>query len=459
MPEAKRVFFRLPVEKIRNPFLRGLARVLRLPVEALVGFPTLNRIYRGVLALPAETPFERRVLEVMRITPGVAEEELAKIPKEGPVVVVANHPFGGIEGVLLLERLKTVRPDVKAMANYMRAAIPEMREDFIFVDPFAGTGSVRANLRPMKECIRWLGDGHLLIIFPAGEVAHFTWKDRRVVDPKWQVNVASIIQKSKASVTPIFFRGRNNLLFQIAGLIHPRLRTVLLPRNFANKQGKTLRFTVGSTLPPKMLEAFANDRSRLLHFLRFRVDLLAERNGGHAAGPREWVRRLAKSLPIAPISLNRMEGSTRQETIVPPVPAEELEAEIAALPPDAFLLKSGENAVYCASAAQIPRCLRGKGAASARVIGLHQQVHTARPHMQRPLFRADDLIGLQCFTGKRLLHRLLRAAFHIRKVVLPDNSAITDQKCRSAQAVHHIAAAIKFVLFLHTHCASSFGPR
>ena len=361
MPESKRSFFRLPVEKIGNPFLRGIARVMRLPVEALLGFPVLNRIYRRVLALPEETPFESRVLQVMRITPGVKPEELARIPTEGPVVVIANHPFGGIEGVLLLERLKTIRPDVKAMANYMLAAIPEMRDDFIFVDPFAGSGSVRANLRPMKECIRWLGDGHLLIIFPAGEVAHFTWAARRVTDPKWQVNVASIIQKSKASVTPVFFRGRNNLFFQIAGLIHPRLRTVLLPRNFANKQGKTLRFTVGSTLPPKMLEAFANDRQRLLHFLRFRVDLLAERNGGNPSGPREWVRRLAKSLPIAPISLNRMEGVNRQEPIIPPVPVAELAEEIASLPPEALLLKSGESAVYVARAAEIPRCLREIG--------------------------------------------------------------------------------------------------
>lgn len=358
---TRRKFFALPVDKIRNRFLRGLVRCFAPIVEWLVAFPKLNAIYRDVLSKTDDIPFETRVLQSMRITVGVTDEDLSRLPKTGPVVVVSNHPFGGIEGVILIERLKTIRPDVKAMANYLLGAIPEMKEDFIFVDPFASANSIKSNLRPMKECLLWLEAGHVLIIFPSGEVSHFDWHWWRVRDPKWQPNVASIILKSKASVVPAFFFGHNGWFFQLAGMIHPLLRTALLPREFANKCRKTLRFTVGSALPNKVFDRFQNDRQRILHFLRFRSEMLAERAGKTVKGPIQWVRSLAVSLPLGLRSSNRLDELRNQEAIIPRVPLEELESDLANLPPDCKLIASGDSEVYVAAAAQLPHVLREIG--------------------------------------------------------------------------------------------------
>jgi putative hemolysin len=106
-----------------------------------------------------------------------------RIPTSGPTIVVANHPFGAIEGMVLTELLSRVRPDVRTMANYLLGAIPELRDRLILVDPFGGEGAARSNIRPMKEAIEWLRGGGMLAMFPAGEVSSFRIGSGGITDP------------------------------------------------------------------------------------------------------------------------------------------------------------------------------------------------------------------------------------------------------------------------------------
>ena len=174
----------------------------------------------------------------MRIRVDLDEADLDNIPKTGPVIVVSNHPFGGIEGVVLLDILRRARPDFKVMANYFLDAIPEMRDDFIFVNPFGSASAAKQNIRPLLECVRWLKEGHILGVFPSGEVSSIDLKRRLVRDPPWSTTIAALARKTGATVVPMHFSGRNPAFFQLAGLVHPRLRTVLLPRMTARRRNR-----------------------------------------------------------------------------------------------------------------------------------------------------------------------------------------------------------------------------
>ena len=341
--EAPRIF-EIPVHKVRTRFLRVLVRIVKRPVESISGLRAADRIYARAWKMPKDIPFCDRVLQSVGVRTDFVDDELASVPKEGPVVVVANHPFGGIEGVILLALLRRVRPDVKAMANYLLSAITEMRDDFIFVDPFASKNSAKANLRPIKESLTWLKDGHLLIVFPSGEVSSFDRRTLRVRDPAWSASIAALVRKTNATVVPMFFPGRNSVGFNLVGFLHPSFRTSFLPRQIANKKGRTVTVRIGTPLTTKALEPFSMDDVQLIKYMRFRSYLLAERETHRT---RRFISLHPPMMPPDPI--------------IAPVPAETLTREISRLPESCKLIAAGDFAVYIAAAHQIPSCLREIG--------------------------------------------------------------------------------------------------
>lgn len=263
--------FRLPSESA-PPFRRALLRAL----EAILLFPRLNRQYALVSGLPSSLPFADRVLMSFQSSFRLPERDIARIPRRGPLVVVANHPFGGIEGVIMASLFGKIREDFRLMSNYFLEIIPEMRRHMISVDPFGGAAASRANLRPIKECIRWLRDGGALIVFPSGTVSHFHWRGLRVADPEWSPGVGGIIRRTRATALPVFFRGRNGLFFQAAGMAHPRLRTILLPREILNKQQKVFDVRAGEPIAFETLAGLGGDAAIIRH-LRERTYALAGR--------------------------------------------------------------------------------------------------------------------------------------------------------------------------------------
>jgi len=341
--EPQRIF-ELPIHKIHTKVLRGLARLLKRPIESVFGLRAMDRIYARAWKMPKEIPFSDRALQGIGVRTGFSDEELRQVPKEGPVVVVSNHPFGGVEGIILLSLVRRVRPDIKAMANYLLGAIPEMREDFIFVDPFGAKNSTKANLRPIKDSLTWLKDGHVLIVFPSGEVSSFDRHTWRVRDPAWSASIAALVRKTDATVVPMFFTGRNSIVFNLMGLLHPRFRTLMLPRQLVNKKGKTLSVRIGTPLTTKALEPFSMDDAQLIKYLRFRSYLLAERETHRS---RRFISLHPPMMPPDPI--------------IAPVPSDILAREIAALPADSKLIAAGDFEVYIAPSAQIPFCLREIG--------------------------------------------------------------------------------------------------
>src|SRR5690606_36478806 len=145
-------------------------------------------------------------------------------------IVVSNHPYGAIDGVALGALLTTWRDNAKLMANYLLAHMEEIKPWIIEADPFGGLESTRANLTGIKETIRFLKAGGCIGTSPSGTVSHWHWLGTQVTDPQWLDNTARLARQTKATEVPLFFEGHNTLSFQLAGMVHPRLRTLLLPR-------------------------------------------------------------------------------------------------------------------------------------------------------------------------------------------------------------------------------------
>jgi putative hemolysin len=270
----------------------------------------------------------QNALTNLRIDVNVAPADLERIPRQGATIVVANHPFGLLEGLVLGTVLPRVRPDVKILANSMLKGFDRLQDLFIFVDVFGGS-----NLQALREAIDWLKNGGLLVIFPAGEVAHLDVAARRVTDPEWNTSVARLARRSSATVVPAYFAGSNSAFFQAAGLVHPRLRTALLVRELLNKRGSMIDLRVGQPIEPQRVHVTRDDR-QLTAYLRHRTYLLEHRG-------RSPKRREYDGAPVIP-------AQSRQSMAL----------ETAALDP---LVEANEYRVYLAEAVQIPSILQEIG--------------------------------------------------------------------------------------------------
>jgi putative hemolysin len=229
-----------------------------------------------------ETPLAERLLKHLEITERVSQKDLERIPRHGPVLVVVNHPFGILEGAVLLTLIIRLRSDVKFLANGILEAIPEIRNQLILVDPLGGEKVARNNHTGVRNAVEFLASGGLLVIFPAGEVSHFQWKERSITDPKWNPATARMLaiasrRAQGISVIPVYVQGSNSLLFQAAGFVHPRLRTVMLGRELLNKRRATVEVRIGNPVAAEKLLAIPSEEERT-EYLRWRTYLLASRH-------------------------------------------------------------------------------------------------------------------------------------------------------------------------------------
>ncbi len=189
--------------------------------------------------------FIERALRELEVTIDCPSEQLERIPQEGPVIVVANHPFGAIEGLILALLLKRRRHDSKMLANKWLSIIPELQPFFFWIDPFESHESVRFNTVSIRKAVEHVGNNGLLALFPAGEVSHLRLKERRITDPPWKNFAARLIARTAATVIPVYIAGSNSLPFHLLGLIHPRLRTLMLPHELMNKVRRKISVRIG----------------------------------------------------------------------------------------------------------------------------------------------------------------------------------------------------------------------
>lgn len=318
---------------------KPLRPIIGKPLEKILYINTLDYWYHRTIQAKGNT-FPEKILNAFNITLKLKESDLDNIPKEGPAIFIANHPFGGIEGIALSVILSQLRNDFKIMANHYLSIIPELRDLFIFVDPFKTKNSNYNNISQLKKTICWVNNGGLLVIFPAGEVSHYNLAEGKITDPPWQENVEKLINKISAPVIPVFFEGANKLAFQILGIIHPLLRTVRLPAELLNKQNATLSLHVGKPITHKQLIKY-NDAKSKLSYLRRRTYNLAHR------------QRFMDTTKIN-------ENNSMQQ-IVAAKNRKHINQEIRTLPICQILLDQNSSNVFYAYAHQIPNLLHEIG--------------------------------------------------------------------------------------------------
>lgn len=222
--------------------------------------------------------YAKAVLRDLGVTYDIDPAQLENIPKEGAFITISNHPFGGVDGLILFDFLGRMRPDFKTMSNFLLRMIPNIKEMNLPVNSFnEGTSNVKsiAGIRMTKN---HLAEGGVLGLFPAGEVSTIqkgakrtTLKKGRVVeDIPWPVNIIKLIKTAGVPVVPIYFEGENSRLFHFLGKIHPFLRTLRLPRELFNKQGVNVPVRIGKPIGPSEIAEY-KDILDLRGYLRSRV--------------------------------------------------------------------------------------------------------------------------------------------------------------------------------------------
>jgi putative hemolysin len=323
-----------------------LSRVAEFPGLAgkIAPVDRVRELYRRVQQSPEGFHLENLLAE-MRIELRVDPADGARIPTDGPVVVVANHPFGVLDGAVLTVLLTRVRADVKVMTNSLLGDVPELSRHCIFVDPFQTDHSIDANRRALKQALAWLQHGGMLAIFPAGEVSHWQFPHAQVADPVWNDTAVRLIRKTGASALPTFFCGRNSVSFQLLSMVHPKLRTAFLLQEFLQQEGKTIEVRVGSEVRNDFIAGIASDHEAI-EYLRSRTYLLSQRGRNGNA----WHGVMRTMLSLRP-----------EEPLVPAVPVEKMSEELAQLPEERQLTSNGDLSVYLVRGSETPQLLEELG--------------------------------------------------------------------------------------------------
>jgi len=317
--------------------------------EKFVPLGRVRDLYRRVQRSAKGFSLENLLAE-MQVELRVDPADALRIPASGPVVVVANHPFGMMDGAVLAVLLARVRPDVKVMTNYLLRDVPELAQHCIFVDPFqndssGGRRNIDVNRRALREALAWLQGGGMLGVFPAGEVSHLQLHQGQISDPAWNETAARLIQQTEATALPLYFCGRNSVSFHLFGMIHPKLRTAFLLQEFLHQKGRTIDVRVGSEITSDFIAGIADHREAT-EYLRWRTYLLAQRS---------------QPTKLWPITASFKMPAKVVEPISPAGPKDLLTKELASLPSDRCLAENGDLAVYLAKASEIAHVLQEIG--------------------------------------------------------------------------------------------------
>lgn len=252
-------------------------RALIRAVESLTGQPRIHRLYlenRDKL-LPGESFWAAcfRVMDIALATEGTAH---LNWPREGPLVVIANHPFGVLDGLAISELVGRVRPDYRVLTNAVLTRAPETQPYLLPVDFAETEEALRTNLASRAAARAWLAQGGCVVLFPAGGVATTkTALGSRAVDLPWKPFLGALVQGGRAAVAPLWFDGQNSRLFQLASHIHPTLRLSLLFHEVRLRMGRDVTMRPGPAIPFAEL-APMKDRQILTDHLRDVVEALGK---------------------------------------------------------------------------------------------------------------------------------------------------------------------------------------
>jgi len=313
-----------------------LLRILRISV--------INKIYDNNKN-KTDLDFLNGVLDDCNINFEIPDEDLKRIPKEGPFITISNHPLGGIDGVLLLKLLVEKRTDYKIIANFLLHRVTPLKPYVMPVNPFEDRKDVKSSLIGIKNALLHLREGKPLGIFPAGEVS--TYKDGKLnVDKPWEEGAVKLIKKANVPVIPIYFHAKNSRLFYFLSKISDTLRTAKLPSELVSQRGKVIKVRIGKPISVKDQKEY-KDIPSFYEFLRKKTYMLAN--------PFEKAHKLisTQNIKIPKKAAKKITTQKNSDLFI---------REVNALrEADGRLLESKNYEVFFASAKEIPNLLHEIG--------------------------------------------------------------------------------------------------
>lgn len=324
-----------------NPYLAYLGgENLAKFIMYVLRFNKLNRIY-GQIGDKNGIEFIDELIKILEIKYEFDEKELRKIPKEGPFIVVSNHPFGGLDGILLVKIISQVRPDIKVMANFLLKKIEPISQFFMASIPPETAKEKNGGFGGVKSAMQHLQAGGGLCIFPAGEVSGYD-ANNKITDRQWQYNILKFIKRSQVPVVPVYFRGHNSRLFLLMGRLSSSLQNVKLPSEFLNKKKKLVKVRIGSAVSVADQDAFP-EVYQFGRYLRAKTYSLYNR------------------IEVKRFFNYSLKSQKKVEAIALPIAPEIIRAEIASLNSECLLFKVKNFTIYCAPSSKIPNLLNEIG--------------------------------------------------------------------------------------------------
>lgn len=222
--------------------------------------------------------FTHNLIKDFDVTVRVDGEEVLRNLPPGAFITVSNHPFGALDGIMLIHLVTQYRQDYKVMVNMVLGRLTAMRPNFITVDALASDDPKKkaVSMLGIKACIEQVKKGHGLGFFPAGAVSKVNWRGR-LMDRQWQPSVIRLIDKLKVPVIPIYFHGSNSWWFNFLGVVCWQARTLRLPAEVWRKNHKTLHVSVGQPITVEQQRAHAGSIEELGAFLKAETYKLRDR--------------------------------------------------------------------------------------------------------------------------------------------------------------------------------------
>ena len=241
-------------------------------IMRLLRISALNRIYKRCKD-KKNLEFLDALMNEFQIEFEIPEEDLKRIPKEGPFITVSNHPLGGIDGILLLKLLIESRPDFKIIANFLLHRIEPLKPYVMPVNPFENHKDAKSSLAGIKSALKHLQEGNALGIFPAGEVS--TYRDGKLmVDKPWEEGAVKLIKKAEVPVIPIYFHAKNSRLFYMLSKISDTFRTAKLPSELLSQKNRVIKVRIGKPISVKDQQSY-EDMNDFSEFIRKKTYMLA----------------------------------------------------------------------------------------------------------------------------------------------------------------------------------------
>jgi putative hemolysin len=201
---------------------------------------------------------------------------LSNIPAGGPLVVVSNHPYGILDGLMMGHILSTRRNrDFRILANSVFRKAQDLDRVVLPISFDDNRDAVQENIETRRTAIRYLADGGAIGVFPGGTVSTSARPFSAPLDPIWRSFTAKMIAKSGAQVVPIFFEGANSRLFQVASHLHTTLRLALFIKEFKRRTDEPVRVVIGEPIAPDDLRKYRSDQKAMMDFLRARTYALS----------------------------------------------------------------------------------------------------------------------------------------------------------------------------------------